>query len=308
MERLIVVAGPTASGKTALAIHLAQTLGGEVVSADSMQIYRGMDIGTAKPTPAEQAQARHHMIDVADPGEQYSVSRYVEQADACVADILSRGKVPIVCGGTGLYIEALIQGRQFSMGGQETKLRDELDAQWQKDPAPLLLELARVDPASAQSLHPNDRKRVLRALEVYRATGRTISQHNQETKALPPKYLAHWFGLCPDPRQLLYDRINQRVTKMLEEGLVEETRQLWQRGLLAGTGGQAIGYKELLGYLRGECTLESAADTLRQKSRNYAKRQMTWFRRVEAMDWLVYHSVEEFTNILQISTRNSVLF
>lgn len=305
MERLIVVAGPTASGKTALAIELARALGGEVVSADSMQIYRQMDIGTAKPTAEEQALARHHMIDVAEPGEEYSVSRYAREATACVEDILGRGRMPIVCGGTGLYIEALVRGHGFSEGGQRTALRAELEQLWQRDPAPLLEELARVDPESAGRIHPNDKKRVLRALEVYRATGETISAHNARTRSLPPRFDALWLGLAPQPRQVLYDRIDQRVTAMLEQGLVQEVHRLWGCGLLEGTAGQAIGYKELLGYLKGEMTLEQAADLVRQKSRNYAKRQLTWFRHVEQIHWLPYGTKEEFANILHESTKRA---
>ncbi len=308
MERLIVVAGPTASGKTALAIGLAKELGGEVVSADSMQIYRRMDIGTAKPTAAEQAAVRHHLIDVAEPGEAYSVARYAREATACVEDILGRGRVPIVCGGTGLYIEALVRGHGFSEGGQQTALREELEALWQADPAPLLAELRRVDPESAGRIHPNDKKRVLRALEVYRATGETISAHNARTRALPPRFDALWLGLAPQPRQVLYDRIDRRVTAMLAQGLVEEVRQLWRAGLLEGTAGQAIGYKEMLGYLKGETTLEEAADLVRQKSRNYAKRQLTWFRHVEGLHWMSYGTEEEFANILQKSTKLSGSF
>ena len=195
MGRLVIVAGPTASGKTALAIRLAQALDGEIVSADSMQIYKRLDIGTAKPTAWEQAQAPHHMIDVVEPGAQYSVSRYAQQAAQCVDDILARGKLPIVCGGTGLYIEALVRGHGFSQGGQQTALRRQLEELWQQDPASLWRELQQVDPESAGRIHPNDKKRVLRALEVWLATGETISEHNRRTKALPPRYEALWLGL-----------------------------------------------------------------------------------------------------------------
>ena len=302
MGRLVIVAGPTASGKTALAIRLAQALDGEIVSADSMQIYKRLDIGTAKPTAWEQAQAPHHMIDVVEPGAQYSVSRYAQQAAQCVDDILARGKLPIVCGGTGLYIEALVRGHGFSQGGQQTALRRQLEELWQQDPASLWRELQQVDPESAGRIHPNDKKRVLRALEVWRATGETISEHNRRTKALPPRYEALWLGLSPQPRQLLYDRINRRVTAMLEQGLVEEVRQLWQQGWPQGTAGQAIGYKEMVGYLQGQCTLEEAADQIRQKSRQYAKRQLTWFRHVEGIRWLCYGDEAGFEQLGREST------
>ncbi len=303
MGRLIVVAGPTASGKTEMAIRLAQALDGEVISADSMQVYRRMDIGTAKPTPEEQARARHHMIDVADPGEEYSVARYAEQADRCVEDVLSRGKVPVVCGGSGLYIEALIRGGGFSPGQGDSPLRRRLEQEWEQDPAPLLAELRQADPESAARLHPNDRRRVLRALEVWRGEGRTISEHNRLSRQKPPKYQALWFGLRPQPRELLYRRINDRVSAMLERGLLEETQTLWRQGWLEGTAGQAIAYKETLGYLKGECSLEEAAELLRRKSRNYAKRQLTWFGHVPDLQWLDYQNLQQYDAVLQESTR-----
>lgn len=308
MGRLIVVAGPTASGKTEAAIRLALALDGEVVSADSMQIYRLLDIGTAKPTPQERARVRHHMIDVADPGEEYSVSRYVDQAEACVADILARGKVPIVCGGTGLYIEGLVRGSGFSPGRQDPALRRRLEQQWDQDPEPLLRQLAQVDPESAGRIHPNDKRRVLRALEVYLATGTTISQHNRRTQAQPPRHQALWLALRPQPRQLLYRRINDRVGRMLEQGLLEEARQLWQQGWLEGTAGQAIAYKEMLGYLKGQCSLEQAAELLRQKSRNYAKRQLTWLGHVPGLRWLDYQNDSQYDALLQESTNIACAF
>lgn len=303
MGRLIVVAGPTASGKTEMAIRLAQALDGEVISADSMQIYRGMDVGTAKPTPEEQARARHHMIDVADPGEDYSVARYAEEADRCVEDAAARGKVPIVCGGSGLYIEALIRGGAFSPGQGDSPLRRRLEQEWEQDPAPLLAELKQADPESAGRVHPNDKRRILRALEVWRGEGRTISEHNRLSRQKPPKYQALWFGLRPQPREFLYQRINDRVTAMLEQGLLEETRRLWRQGLLEGTAGQAIAYKEMLGYLKGECSLEEAAELLRRKSRNYAKRQLTWFGHVPGLRWLDYQNLRQYDALLQESTR-----
>ncbi len=303
MGRLIVVAGPTASGKTEMALRLAQALDGEVISADSMQIYRRMDVGTAKPTPEEQARARHHMIDVADPGEEYSVARYAEQADQCVEDVLARSKVPIVCGGSGLYIEALIRGGEFSSGQGNSPLRRQLEEEWERNPARLLAELRQADPESAGRLHPNDRRRVLRALEVWRAEGRTISEHNRLSRQKPPKYQALWFGLRPQPREFLYQRINRRVTAMLERGLLEETQMLWRQGLLEGTAGQAIAYKEMLGYLKGECSLEEAAELLRRKSRNYAKRQLTWFGHVPGLRWLDYQNLQQYDAVLQESTR-----
>ena len=285
--RVLVIAGPTASGKTALAVELALRLGGEVVSADSMQLYRGMDVGTAKPTAEERAGVPHHMLDVADPGEDYAVSRYGEEAAACVEDILVRGKLPIVCGGTGLYIDGLMRSGGFRESGVPTGLRARLQAEWAEDPDALRAELARVDPPSAARLHPNDQRRILRALEVYRQTGGTITEHNDYTRSLPPRYEGIFLALNCASRQTLYDRIDRRVDVMLAQGLLDEVRALRAAGALRGTAAQAIGYKEFSAYLDGEGTLEEAADLVRQRSRNYAKRQLSWFRRDGRYHWIV---------------------
>ena len=301
-HKLIVIAGPTASGKTALSIRLAKLLDGEVVSADSMQIYRGMDIGTAKPSAEEMEGIPHHMLSVCDPGEEYSVSRYAQEADACVQDILARGKTVILCGGTGLYLNALIAGTGFQPQSGDAGLRAELNAAWEQDPMALWEELTRVDPESAQKLHPNDKKRVTRALEVWRLTGETISAHNRRTQEQPPRYESVWLGLKTDPRQILYDRIDGRVTKMLEQGLLEETRTLLEQGTLTGTAAQAIGYKELLDHFRGEMSLEQAADLIRQKSRNYAKRQLSWFGGDSRVHWIVYNKPESGDQVFREAT------
>ena len=217
--KLVVITGPTASGKTALGVALAQRLGGEVVSADSMQIYRGMDIGTAKPTPEEMQGVPHHMIDIADPAENYSVSRYAAQAAACVDDILARGKLPIVVGGTGLYIDSLIAGRTFADGTADTALRQELSERYDEIGGEGLLgELRKVDPERAARLHPADKKRIVRAMEVYILTGKTITQHNLETQAIPLRYRPVWLGLDYSDRAVLYRRIDLRVDKMLKTG------------------------------------------------------------------------------------------
>lgn len=302
-DKIAVICGPTASGKTALSIALAQTFGGEIVSADSMQIYREMDIGTAKPTAAERESVPHHMLDVAEPGERYSVSRYVEEADACVRDILSRGKLPILCGGTGLYIDGLIRGTEFQPEGVDTGLRDALEREWDALGGQAMLDkLAEVDPESAGRLHLNDRRRILRALEVFRATGETISLHNRRTASVPPRYDAVRIGLTAEPRQLLYDRIDRRVDEMLRLGLVDEVRRLMEAGKLRGTAEQAIGYKEIAACLRGECTLEEAAELVKRKSRNYAKRQLTWFRRNGDVHWIVRTEGESGGRVLRDST------
>lgn len=302
-KKLIVVCGPTASGKTALSIGLAKAFSGEVVSADSMQIYRGMDIGTAKPTAAEMEGVPHHMLDVAEPGEDYSVSRYTREAAACVDDILRRGKQPIVCGGTGLYIDGLLRGTEFQPCGVDLGLREALEEQWQQaGPAAMMARLAQADPESAARLHINDKRRILRALEVYLATGETITAHNLRTQAVTPRYAAVQLGLCTEPRAILYGRIDRRVDQMLDQGLAQEVRQLQQEGRLAGTAAQAIGYKEMLDYLAGRVPLEQAAELIRQKSRNYAKRQLTWFRRKQEIRWITYNRPEMAGAILQEAT------
>lgn len=302
-KKLIVVCGPTASGKTALSIGLAKAFFGEVVSADSMQIYRGMDIGTAKPTAAEMEGVPHHMLDVAEPGESYSVSRYAREAAACVDDILRRGKQPIVCGGTGLYIDGLLRGTEFQPCGVDLGLREALEKQWQQaGPAAMMARLAQADPESAARLHINDKRRILRALEVYLATGETITAHNLRTQAVPPRYEAVQLGLCTEPRAILYGRIDRRVDQMLDQGLAQEVRRLQQEGRLVGTAAQAIGYKEMLDYLAGRVPLEQAAELIRQKSRNYAKRQLTWFRRKEEIRWITYNRPEMAGAILQEAT------
>ena len=303
MKRIAAVVGPTASGKTALAVALAKQFNGEVVSADSMQIYRKLNIGTAKPTEEEMQGIPHHMLDVADPGESYSVSRYEKEATACVEDILSRGKLPILCGGTGLYVDALIRGGGFLESGVDSGLRAQLEAEWDAQGGEAMLaKLASFDPDSANRLHLNDRKRIIRAVEVYLQTGITITEHNARTAAQPPRYDAVMIGLRTEPRQILYSRIDRRVTKMLEAGLEQEARCLLESGDLAGTAAQAIGYKEMLSYFRGEATLEQAADLIRQKSRNYAKRQLTWFQRDSRVHWITYNQPESEAEVFRIAT------
>ena len=280
-SRLIVLSGPTASGKTALGVLLAETLGGEIISADSMQIYRRMDIGTAKPTAEETRGIAHHMIDVAEPEEDYSVARYVEEASACAEDILSRGKLPILVGGTGLYIDSLLSGRTFAGGPADPALRTELSERYDEiGAAGLLGELRKVDPERAAKLHPADKKRIVRALEVYILTGKTITQHDAETQAIPPRYDAVRIALDYLDRADLYARIDRRVDEMLARGLVEEVRALLDEGVpRTCTAMQAIGYKEIVRALDGGCSIEEAAEDIRRESRRYAKRQLTWLRR-----------------------------
>ena len=305
MDRIICVVGPTASGKTKLAVHLAKAYDGEVVSCDSMQIYKHMDIGTAKPTPEEMEGVRHHLIDIIEPGEDFSVGKYVQLADACVQDILSRGRTVIIAGGTGLYVDSLISGRTFAPVPQTGK-REALEARMREAGGEAMLEALRaVDPEAAQRLHPADEKRIIRALEVYEETGKTITQHNLETQAIPPRYRPVWLGLDYADRAVLYRRIDLRVDLMLQAGLLDEIRALLAIGVSpAATAMQAIGYKEFFGALDGSCTLEEAAELCKQRSRNYAKRQLTWFRRNPQLCWLRMTGQEDFAQILAAARQN----
>lgn len=303
-NRLICICGPTASGKTALSVALAQQLHTEIISADSMQIYRGMDIGTAKPTEAERCGVPHHLLDICDPGEPFSVARYVELADAAAQDILRRGMIPVVAGGTGLYMDALIECSTFTGDETDLSIREKYQRMAAEQGNIAVHEcLRRVDPEGAARLHPNNLKRVIRALEVYEQTGMTLDAFNRLHKRPAPKYQAIKIGVCPAERQLLYERIDKRVDQMLADGLLDETRRLLERGALAGTAAQAIGYKELLGFLQGEQPLEECVALLKQRSRNYAKRQLTWLKRDDNIHWIYYNRGEELPLVLQEATK-----
>ncbi len=303
--KLVVITGPTASGKTALGVALARRLGGEVVSADSMQIYRGMDIGTAKPTPEEMQGVPHHMIDIADPAENYSVSRYAKEASACVDDILARGKLPIVVGGTGLYIDSLIAGRTFADGTADTALRQELSERYDEIGGEGLLgELRKVDPERAAKLHPADKKRIVRAMEVYILTGRTITQHDAETRAVPPRYDAAKIALDFAVRQDLYDRIDRRVDIMVQQGLFDEVRALLAAGVPTDcTAMQAIGYKEAVAAVQGKAAPQDAVAAIQLASRRYAKRQLTWLRRDADLFWLRHEKTPDMDRACRLSTQ-----
>lgn len=287
MNNIICIAGPTASGKTALAVELARELHGEVVSCDSMQIYRGMDIGTAKPTREEMGGIPHHMLDVCEPEEDFSVSRYCEMATPIVDDILARGKTAIIAGGTGLYMDSLIRGIDFAPF-PSTGVRQRLETRLEEGGLdPLVRELEKIDP-EALARSQNNPRRILRALEVYYETGETITAHDQRTRALPPRYRPLRLALDFQDRQTLYRRIHLRVDQMLEQGLVEEIRTLLARGVPTDcTAMQAIGYKEFVDALAGRSTLEDAVNRVCQASRRYAKRQLTWFRRDPTTHWIL---------------------
>ena len=299
MDKIICIAGPTASGKTALAVALAKELNGEVISCDSMQIYRHMDIGTAKPTLDEMDGIPHHMLSIVEPSEDFSVSRYCELADPIIQDILSRNKTVIIAGGTGLYMDSLIKGNTFAplpSTGQRERLEKLVQEQGIEA---VISQLSAVDPESADRLHPSDQKRIIRAMEVYLETGMTITEHNLKTQAIPPRYQPIWLGLDDCDRIELYRRIDRRVFKMLEDGLIKEIQALLDSGFSENcTAMQAIGYKEFVDALRGRCTIDVATELVQKSSRHYAKRQLTWFRRNKNINWLIRATGETNQEIL----------
>jgi len=302
-KKVICIVGPTASGKTALSVALAKELCGEVVSCDSMQIYRGMDIGTAKPAVDEMQGVPHHMLSVVSPEENYSVARYVEEASLCVDDIISRGKIPIIVGGTGLYVDSLIKGIEFAEFREDEEYRNELFRICEEKGNTYIHNMLKeVDPERAAEIHENNVKRVIRALEVYKATGRTISEHDAESMKKPPKYDAIYIGLMFEDREKLYDRINLRVDTMLKAGLCDEVQKLLESGVSANaTAMQAIGYKELVSYFAGNCSLADATEQIKQSSRRYAKRQITWFKRNKNIRWISVDKSKNISDLLQAS-------
>jgi tRNA dimethylallyltransferase len=304
VKKVICVVGPTACGKTRLGVLLAQKYNGEVVSCDSMQIYRGMTIGTAAATPDEMEGIPHHMLAVADPEESWSAARYAEAATPVVEDIFARGKRPILVGGTGLWLDALLRGHRFAPGRAGSAVRTHLETRLAEDGiGPLLEELRRVDPVSAEKLHPSDEKRILRALEVFRETGQTISAHDAAERALPPKFPSVKIGLRFADRENMKALIDRRVDAMVENGLLDEVRALLDRGLpRSATALQAIGYKEFAGVLEGEKTEAEAIDEVKLRSRQYAKRQLTWLRRDESIHWIDWEKNRDFVRAMQIST------
>ena len=289
--RILAVVGSTASGKTGLAIELAKRLNGEIVSCDSMQLYKSMNVGTATPDEAERQGIPHHLMDFVDPTDPrgYSCADYVTDARNAVADILARGKLPILCGGTGLYLDAFLRGGSFEVTDSDPALRDELYALAEREGAEALHAILwELDPETAEAVHPNNVKRVVRAVEICRTTGRKKSELDRESREPDSPYDATVIGLHYDSRELLYSRIDRRVDIMLEQGLVEETRHLREMGVFetCKTAAQAIGYKELFPYLDGEATLEACVETLKLATRHYAKRQLTWFRAKDYVHWI----------------------
>lgn len=278
-KKVIAVVGPTASGKTSLAIEIAKAVGGEIVSCDSMQIYKGMAIATAQPTQEEKQGIPHHLIAFLDPSETYSVAQYVEDAKKCINDIFSRNKVPVIAGGTGLYVDSLLGGIDFGFVPDNSEMREKLKIRLENEGAEKLLsELREIDPETAQQLHVNNTGRIMRALEVYYLTGETISAQKIKSREKGSDYDVLYIYINYNDRQILYDRIEKRVDIMVETGLLEEAEKFISLGEET-TSKQAIGYKELKPYFNNECSLEEALDNLKKETRHYAKRQMTWFRR-----------------------------
>ena len=299
LEKIIAVVGPTASGKTALAIEIAKEFNGEVVSCDSMQIYKHMDIGTAKPTIEEQQQVKHHMIDIVEPYENYSVAEFTKRARECIDDVVARGKVPIVAGGTGLYFDSIVENIVFPDIPNDPKVREEMIEMADLCGNQVVHDLlAQKDPQAAAKIHPNNLRRVIRALEICHVTGRTFTAVNADSKR-EPIYDTLIFGLDID-REFLYDRINNRVDQMLAEGLLEEVQGLRDMGIDRDTTAmQAIGYKEFLEFLDGRATYYEAVDKIKMESRRYAKRQLTWFRRNSGINWVEPKDREELGKIFE---------
>ena len=288
-KKIVAVAGPTASGKSALALRLAELFGGEIISCDSMQIYRRMNIGTAKPTSEEISRVRHRMIDIAEPDEDFSCADYVKLASEETKKALDKGALPIFCGGTGLYLDAFLRGSDFGETQIDTALRSELELYAKENGNEALHAMLReIDPESADAIHPNNVKRVIRAIEIYRTGGVTKSELDRRSLECESEYDALVIALHYNDREILYNRIDSRVDAMIDEGLLGETEELLREGIFDKntTASQAIGYKEMLGYIKGETSLKEAVNTLKTATRRYAKRQMTWFSSKSYVKWI----------------------
>ncbi|MBR1814289.1 MAG: tRNA (adenosine(37)-N6)-dimethylallyltransferase MiaA [Lachnospiraceae bacterium] len=286
-EKLIVLTGPTAVGKTELSLRLAADIGGEIVSADSMQVYRGMDIGSAKIPEKDRQGIPHHLLDICDPTEDFHVVRFQTEAKKCIREIQKRGHIPILTGGTGFYIQSVLYDIDFTEADEDTSFREELEKRAREEGCEVLhRELSEVDPEAAAAIHPHNVKRVIRALEFAAQTGGKISVHNEQERAKESPYLFAYLVLNR-PRAELYERINRRVDVMMEEGLLDETRRLYEAGLTPDrVSMQGLGYKQLLSYLMGECSYEEAVDRIKKETRHFAKRQITWFKRERDVSWI----------------------
>ncbi len=305
--KVIAVVGPTASGKTSLAVELAKKLDGEVISADSMQVYKGMDIATAKPDSEEMAGIPHHLINIISPDEEFSVSRFCDLAAAAVRDIVSRGKVPVIAGGTGLYVDSFLGNTVFLENTKNDEVRKELSLRLEKEGVESLYsELREKDREAAEKIHPNNSLKIIRALEIFYSSGKTLTCQNELSHLEESPYESLIFGLNAEDREFLYDRINRRVDIMLKKGLVEETKMFFETKS-ASTACQAIGYKELKPYLDGCLTLEEATENLKRATRRYAKRQLTWFRRNKDICWF---NIDTFSSeeLVDIATEKAKEF
>lgn len=303
-EKMNVVAilGPTACGKTKVAIELAKLLDGEIVSADSMQIYKDMDIGTAKPTAAEMGEVPHHLVDFWDICKEFSVADYVKMARECIFEITDRGKLPFIVGGTGLYVSSLLNNVNFAEQKPDPKLRKSLMKKLKTEgTVSLLAELASFDEEMAKRLHPNDTLRIIRAIEIYKTTGITMTEHIERSKNEEPPYNPVILGLTYRNRELLYDQINKRVDKMLDAGLIDEARRVLASNC-SKTAMNAICYKELASYINGQCDLSAAVENLKQQTRRYAKRQLTWFRKDARVNWVFIDDYSDFEELLRVCT------
>lgn len=296
---LIVIAGPTASGKTKLAVALAKKYDGEVISADSMQIYKEMNIVSAKPTIDEMQGIPHHLIDIFDPDYSFSVAEYVKMAKEAVNDVYFRKKTPILCGGTGLYISSLIDNVKFDETGNDDSIRRKLQEQAEKYGNHYLWEkLNEIDPETASNIHENNLPRVIRGIEVFELTGTKLSEHKINSRKEETPYDYCIIGLTFSKRDLLYDRINKRVDLMIENGLVDEAKNMYDNFKTA-TSKQAIGYKELIPYFENKCSLDLCVDKIKQETRHYAKRQLTWFRRIDGIQWIEVDKFDKYKNFIE---------
>ncbi len=296
-NKIIAVVGPTAAGKSALALEIAKRFNGEIVSCDSMQIYKYMNIGTAKPTADEMKSVRHHMIDIIEPNapEPFSCASFSTMAKAVIDDIISRGKIPVLCGGTGLYVDSIINDTEFSDMENDPEYREYLFELAKEHGNQYVHDmLKKIDPQSAENVHPNNLKRVIRALEIYKFTGKTKTEWDGISHSKESPYVATVVGVAYNDREQLYKRIDTRVDTMMNEGLLDEVKQLYNKGILPenSTAAQAIGYKELFSVIKGEEAIESAVETIKQETRRYAKRQMTWFKRNDSIRWFYPDCVE----------------
>ena len=302
--RVVAIGGPTATGKTALSVALAKRFGGEIISADSMQIYQGLDVGTAKVTPEEMQGVPHHLVGFLAPEQAFSVADFTTLAGKTITQLTAQGKLPLVVGGTGLYITSLLNGIGFTPEKVDPAIRQELQARLQAEGSQALYaELAAVDPGYAAKVHPNNTPRVIRALELYRATGRKMSAEREAARPAEKPYRSLCLCLTCRDRTLLYQRIDTRCDRMMQSGILEEAKLVYDHRDTYRTAAQAIGYKELLGYLNGEQTLEECTELLKRRSRNYAKRQLTWLKRDDSIHWIYYNSGEELPFVLQETTK-----